>query len=248
MIKAVIIDDEQNARYVLEEMLKLYTPHITWIKSFPDLISAQSTLLQEDIAVVFLDIEIGKENGFDIFKQIPHPAFKIIFVTAYEDYALEAFRHAAFDYLLKPIDGEQLTHAVSRLSDALDKEKTAVKLDALLHKLNLGQQTKKKLVLKTADSIHLVSPDEIVFCEADSSYTMFRLNDGSRILVTKTLGSFEELLGQEHFLRIHQSYLVNLNYLKRFEKADGGKIILKDGSSLPVASRKRDHLLEWLSK
>ncbi len=248
MLKVVIVDDEENVRESLNSMLKLYCRNIAWVESFDTVDSAARFIREEKIDVLLLDINIGEENGFDIFKHFPHPDFKVIFITAYQEYAVEAFRFAAIDYLLKPVDPDNLAEAVERASDILDKEKMSLKIESLLHNLHIGQKAKRKMVLKTSDSIHVVNPEEIVYCEADGSYTQFHLADGSRILVTKTLGVYEELLEAENFLRIHQTYLLNLDYLKRFDKAEGGRVILKDGTTLPVASRKKDQLLRRISE
>lgn len=247
MLKIVIVDDEENVRESLNSMLKLYCKNIEWVKSFSTVHSTLNFIDTEKIDVLLLDIKVGKENGFDIFKHFPNPDFKVIFVTAFQEYAVKAFRFAAIDYLLKPVDPDTLAEAVNRANDILDNEKMSLKIESLLHNLNLEPKTKKKMVLKTSDSIHVVNPEEIIYCEADGSYTRFHLADGSRIMVTKTLGVYEELLETENFLRIHQSYLLNLDYLKRFDKAEGGRVILKDGTPLAVASRKKDQLLRWIS-
>ena len=248
MLKVAIIDDEEHVREALTNMLKLYLNSLEWVESFSTVDSAVNFIKHHKIDVLLLDINVGKENGFSIFKHFPTPDFKVIFVTAYQQYAIEAFRFSAIDYLLKPVDPDKLVEAVGRANDLIDKEKMFLKIDSLLHNLNIQQKTKKKMVLKTSDSIHVVNPEEIMYCEADGSYTRFHLADGSRIMVTKTLGAYEEVLETGNFLRIHQTYLLNLDYLKRFDKAEGGRVILKDGTSLPVASRKKEQLLQWISK
>ncbi|MGZ3885041.1 MAG: LytR/AlgR family response regulator transcription factor, partial [Bacteroidia bacterium] len=176
----------------------------------------------------------------------PSPRFKVIFITAYQHYAVQAFRFAALDYILKPADPEVLSQALKKAVDNIDRERLSVKIDSFLN--NMDSKQSKKVVLKTADNIHVISLQEILYCEADRSYTIFYLADKSRIMVSNTLGQYEELFGDYGFLRIHQSYLLNVSYIRRYEKGDGGKIILSDNISLPVATRKKDQLLQLLSR
>ncbi len=247
MVKVIIIDDEENVREALQQIIHLYHPEINVCASCSSISSAILAVKEHQPDVLFLDVEIGAESGFDIFKHFPEPEFKVIFVTAYEQYAAQAFRFAALDYLLKPVDPDLLAEALKKTSDVLDRKKIAVKINSFLHNMDDISKDFKRIVLKTADTIHLVNLRDIMYCEADRSYTNFYLADQSRIMVSHTMGEYEDLFSNYGFLRIHQSYLLNLNYFKRYEKNDGGKAILKDNTALPVATRKKDHLLQRLA-
>lgn len=247
MLKVIIIDDEENVREALEQLIQLYHSDIIVSASCSSISTAILAIKEHQPDILLLDIEIGTENGFDIFKHFPTPEFRVVFVTAYEQYAAQAFRFAALDYLLKPVDPDLLSEALKKTADVIDRKKIAVKINSFLHNMDDISKDFKKIVLKTAETIHLVNLRDIMYCEADHSYTNFYLADKSRIMVSHTMGEYEELFSSYGFLRIHQSYLLNLNYFKRYEKADGGKAILKDNTALPVATRKKDQLMQRLA-
>lgn len=247
MLKIIIVDDEENVREALEQLIHLYHSDITICASCNSLSSAVLAIKQYQPDILLLDVEIGVENGFDIFKHFPEPDFRAIFITAYQQYAVQAFRFAAIDYLLKPVDPDLLNDALKKSGDVIDRKKIALKINSFLHNMNDISKDFKRIILKTADSVHLVNLRDIMYCEADRSYTNFYLDDKSRIMVSHTMGEYEELFSGYGFFRIHQSYLLNLNYFKRYEKGDGGKAILKDNTALPVATRKKDQLLQLLA-
>jgi two-component system, LytTR family, response regulator len=248
MLKVIIVDDEQNVSEAIEQMIKLYNIDAEVKAICFTIASVILSINEHQPDVVLLDVEIGKDNGFDIFKHFPRPNFKVIFISAYQQYAIQAFRFAALDYLQKPISPDLLQEALKKASDTIDKEKIGLKVDSFLHNMQHLSKDAKKIVLKTADNIYLVSLSDIMYCEADRSYTNFYLCDKSRIMVSHALGEYEDLFNEYDFLRIHQSYLLNLNYFKRYEKADGGKAVLKDNSSIPVATRKKEQLILRLSE
>lgn len=248
MLKLILIDDEERVRQAIAQLLELYHPECEIVASCSSLSSAIAIIRQNPPDAVLVDVEIGHENGFDIFKAFPKPAFKVIFITAYQQYAIQAFRFAALDYLLKPIQAELLAETLKRADDELQREKLNLRLDAFLHNISSPPKAGKKIVLKTTGSIHLVELKDIMYCEADRGYTNFYLADKSRIMVSTTLGEYEELFEACGYCRIHQSYLLNLTYFKRYDKADGGMAILKDNTSLPVATRKKEQLLQKLSE
>ncbi len=247
MLKVILVDDEQNVREAVSRLLELYHPEVKVCASCNSISSAIAAIKEHKPDILLLDIEIGNENGFDIFKHFPKPNFRVIFITAYQHYALQAFRFAALDYLLKPIGPALLSEALTKAIDMFDKEKITVKLDSFIHNMSDLSKDAKKIVLKTSDNIHLVNLRDIIYCEADRSYTTFYLADKSRILVSTTMGDYEELFNDYGFFRIHQSFLLNLNYFKRYEKSDGGKAVLTDNTNLPVATRKKDQLLQRLT-
>jgi len=247
MLKVILVDDEENVREALSQLLELYHPEMRVCASCNSVTSAITAIKEYQPDILLLDIEIGNENGFAIFKQFPKPDFRVIFITAYQQYALQAFRFAVLDYLLKPIDPALLSEALKKAADLFDKEKISVKIDSFLHNISDLSKDSKKIVLKTSDNIHLVNLRDIIYCEADRSYTTFHLVDKSRILVSTTMGDYEEMFKDYRFFRIHQSFLLNLNYFKRYEKSEGGKAVLTDNTSLPVATRKKEQLLQRLA-
>lgn len=247
MLKLVIADDVENIRESLSEMINLYCPGVKVAAMTSNVADTVKTLLTEQPDVLLLDVEMTDGTGFDVLKQFPDPKFKTIFITAYQHYSLEAFRFSALDYLLKPVDPVELQKAISKASDRIDIEKLSIKIESFLHNIQAATSS-KKIVLKTADNIHVVAISEILYCEADEGYTNFHLTDGSKILVSRTLAEYDEMLSSCGFVRIHQSYLININYIKRYEKGDGGKVIMNNNVSLPVATRKKDNLLQILNK
>ena len=248
MLKVIVIDDEKNVREALTSLVSKYAPGFEVIGAYNDLAAGMQAITNHSPDIVMLDIELGKNNAFDIYKYFPAPFFKIIFVTAYQHYAVQAFRFSATDYLLKPVDPDILLGALQKAKVDIDKEKFASKIDCLLHNLSTTTKRSKRLVLKTTENMHIVEVENIMYCEANRGYTCFYLSDKSKITVSVTLGEYEDMLNDFDFIRIHHSYLLNINYIKRFNKTDGGTIVLKNDTSLPVATRKREQVLEVLRK
>jgi two-component system LytT family response regulator len=182
-------------------------------------------------------------TGFDLLAQFETLKFKIIFITAYEEYAIKAFKFSALDYLLKPVNPQELIESIEKARRIIDFETLELKYKAFLANYNSQAKTDKKLVLKTAESIHVIEVKDIVRLEADGSYTNIYVNDNRKIMVSKNLKEYEELLAEYNFFRAHHSHLVNLSYMQSFEKRDGGTIIMKDKSAIPVASRRKDDLM-----
>ncbi len=248
MLKLLLVDDEENVRDALVHIVEHFTSGYEVVGTCGDLPGAVGAIVRYQPDVVLLDIEIGKDSAFDIFTHFPKPGFKVIFITAYQQYAIQAFRFSAIDYLLKPVDPDLLEEALNKAKEVIDHEHLSDKIDALLHNVSSTTKKSKKIVLKTTDKIYVVNLEEVMYCEANRSYTTFFLSDKSKIVVSNTLGEYEDLFSDFDFIRIHQSYLLNINYIKRYEKTDGGNVILKDNTSLPVATRKKDHLFSVLKK
>jgi two-component system, LytTR family, response regulator len=248
MVKLLIADDEKNVREALASLVNLYSPEIKLVASTDSVSSTVHAIQEHQPDIVLLDIEMKEGTGFDVLKQFPSPAFKVIFITAYQQYAVQAFRFAALDYILKPVDPDQLTESLRRAVDTIDRLKMALKIDSFMYNMDNISKGTKKIVLKTADNIHVANLQDVLYCEADGSYTIFYFLDKSRIMVSNTLGQYEEMFDGYGFLRVHQSYLLNINYIRRYEKGDGGKVILSGEISLPVATRKKDQLMQILAK
>ena len=188
--------------------------------------------------IVFLDIQMPDGTGFDVLKSVKNKNFEVIFITAHEEFAIKAIKFSALDYLLKPIDPEELKAAVEKAIKAVDDKKEESQFEALQN--NIQPNQKKRLVLKTQESVYVVELHEIIRCEADRNYTSFFLSSGKKILVSKTLKEYETLLSTHNFLRVQQSHLVNLDYVDRYDKGNGGSVVMKDGSEVPLSPAKRE--------
>ena len=247
-MKVVVVDDENKTREGIVEIIKNYCPKVKSVTEAYDVDSAIKVINEIIPDVLILDISLGEETSFDILQQLNHVDFKIIFITAYEQFAIKAIKFSALDYLIKPVNPKELIEAISNASKIMERDQTELKLNALLSNIENISNGVKKIILKTSESIFLVNVKDIVKCESDDCYTTFYLVDGKKIMVSKTLKEYEELLSDYGFFRSHQSHMVNLYYMARFDKHDGGTIIMKDNSKVPVSSRKRNSLLKIFDK
>lgn len=239
MIKAVIIDDIPEAIAVLKSDLENYCVNIEVIGSAEGVVSGAKLIREVKPDLVFLDIQMNDGTGFDLLEICGDLSFKLIFTTASDEFAVKAFKFSAVDYLLKPIDPDELMDAVSRVEG---QEKPSQRIDLL--KENLVRA--KRIALNTLEKIHIVNIEEILRCESNINYTMFYFTDGTKLLVTKTLKEFDNLLSGHHFIRVHQSHLINTNFIKEFLKS-AGEIVMKDGTKVPVSTRKKQVLMDMIS-
>ncbi len=248
MMRAVIVDDEINARETLGIMLKMYAPEIEVIAEADGVKSGLQVINSNQPDLLFLDIQMGDGSGFDLLSYFSSYPFKVIFVTAYEEYALKAFKFSALDYLVKPVTPDDLIRAVGKVKETSATDSFKSQMDVL--ELNYENKNKppEKIILKTLDAIYVVEVKEIIRCESDDNYTKFYLEEGNKLMVSKTLKEFDEMLGTAGFLRVHQSHLININQIDHLVKKDGGMLIMKDKSEVPVASRKKDQLLKQIQQ
>jgi two-component system LytT family response regulator len=232
-MNAIIIDDEKEIRTGLKILLKPY-PFIEVVAEACNVVEAKYKieLLKPDL--VFLDIQLKDSNGFKMLDQLDFLDFNLIFVTAFNDYAVKAFKYNAFDYLLKPIDPLELDNTLNRLT-------TSSVSGRQLIQQSLGNQDLHRIVVKTAKEIFVIEMKDIVRCEASQGYTYFHLNNAKRILSSKTLKEYEEIMPSSQFIRVHQSHLVNLNYVSKYVR--DGNILLKNTEEIPVSIRKRQEFL-----
>lgn len=243
-MKAVIIDDEKRTRELIAKLIDSFD---LGIQTFPIGENVSSGLKAiEDIEpdIVFLDIQMPDGTGFDLLKMIPQKSFEVIFITAHEEFAIKAIKFSALDYILKPIDPEELKKSIQKAVESIDHKKEETQFEAL--QLNMQPTQKRRLVLKTQESVHVVELDKIIRCEADRNYTSFYLVDHKKILVSKTLKDYETLLSGYNFIRVQQSHLINLDYVDRYDKAHGGSVVMKDGSEVPLSPNKRDMFFKIL--
>lgn len=247
MINTLIIDDEANIREMLSGIISKWCPEANIIGDAEGVLAGFNAINKLKPDLVLLDIQMNDGTGFDLLKKFENPQFKVIFITAYEEYALQAIKASALDYILKPVDPEELINAV-RKAERNREGNNRQQLQALLENLNPEKKEANKIVLKTSENIHLVKTCEISYLESDKGYTTFNLKNGEQILISRTMKEFEELLKDEKFVRTHKSYLVNLDEIKRFDKEDGGYVVMENDRRVPVASRKRDYLINLIEE
>lgn len=247
MMTAIIVEDMPQAAEALEQDLANYCPDVRVLAKSGSIVAAAKALRQQMPDVIFLDILLGDGTGFDLLDIFPDLSARVIFITASEEHALRAFRYAAVDYLLKPVNPPELKEAVARArtrvaganeSLALLRDTIRKPADTLPTRISLASQ----------ERIAVVEIVDIVRCESDGNNTWFILRSGEKIFVTRTMKQFEQLLEQHGFMRVHQSHLVQMNQVREFQKRDGGYLKLKNGDLIPVAVRKRAEVLEALEK
>jgi len=244
MILAVI-DDSSDARATLANLLKNQFPFAE-IHEADGVQSGLQLIRKIKPEVIFLDVMMTDGTGFDLLAKIPSPDFKIVFVSGYDTFAVRAFKFSAVDYLVKPVVESELIETITRLSRALTQQGLNLMLQAL--QFNNDQSRKKKqLILRDTDNVYAIDVDDIVRCQSDDNYTTFYTVNQKPIMVTRPLKEFDEMLEGLDFFRVHQSHLINLNFLAKFQRKEGGFAILKDGTEIPVATRKREPLLEKLT-
>jgi two-component system LytT family response regulator len=247
MIRVVIIDDEDHIRDSLTKLLARYCPQVTVAGTADGIASGKKVIRELHSDLVLLDIQMNDGTGFDLLQSVSPIDFKVIFITAYDQYALQAFRFSAVDYLLKPVNPEYLVVAIER-ANQLITDHFNMQMNALYENLRTVARQDKKIILKTTEQIHLLDLKSIVSCESDSCYTTVHTMEGVHIMVAKTLKEFEEMLTGCGFYRVHKSHLINLAHIKRFDKQDGGYIVLTNNLKIPVASRKREEMMELLER
>jgi len=245
MLRTIIIDDEASVRKSLEKLVNRNCPNVKLIAEADGVKSGVEAINNYHPDLVLLDIKMDDGTGFDLLKQLEPVDFKVIFITAYDQYAIKAFKFSALDYLLKPVDPDDLAEAVKK-AEKLVMHELNQQLNTLEENMLTQEKSKKKIILKTFENIHLVKLPDIIYCESQDNYTNFHLMNDKKILVSNTLKEYDEMLSEYGFFRAHKSYLINLIHIDRFEKAEGGSIVLVNEIKLPVASRKKDQLLEML--
>ena len=242
---AILVDDMPQALEMLIQDIYNNHPMIKIIGTANSVVSAAKILQKKQPDILFLDIMLGDGTGFDLLEIIPNLKSKIIFVTASDEYAIRAFKFAAIDYILKPYSDEELKNAIDKA--ILQIQPRNEQLSVLQESIATPNQLPKKISLHTLDKIVVVSLDEIIRCKSDNNYTTFYFENGTKLMVTKTLKFYADLLKDNSFLRVHQSHLVNTKYIKEFIKSDGGYLVLKDKSTVSVSVRKRGEVLEALA-
>lgn len=243
-MRALIVDDERRARESIVRAIELYTPEVSVIGEADSVKTAVQKIKMNSLDVLFLDIRLEDGNGFDILRQVEANRIAVIFVTAYSEYAIKALKVSAIDYILKPIDAEELIVAVGKAKKRVKEQRMDERVALFLEQAE-KKETIKRITLKTADSIHIVLVSDIIYCQGDRSYTTFHLSNEKEIIVSKNLREYEEMLPENQFIRTHQSYLVNLDHIIRYDKSNNIMRITND-ISIPVSTRKKEALLQML--
>lgn len=244
MITAIIIDDEQNAREFLQKLLIRYFPKKIAVLEICDSVSTGIEAINRlQPSLVFLDIQMPGESGFELFKHFNKINFDVIFTTAHKDYAIDAIKHAAFDYLLKPINYIDLLSTIKRFEENDKIQLQNERISELLENISSDNSSFNKVALPTHNGYELVKLNTIIYCQSESNYCKIICTDGKELLMAKTLKFVEELLDSDLFIRIHKSYLVNLNCIVKYDKGDELLVTLNNGLKLPVSIRKKEQFL-----
>lgn len=243
MHTAVIIDDEAKGRLALSEKIREYCPVVKIVAEAGNGKEGIAAIEKHDPTIVFLDIEMPGMNGFDMLNQLSEKSFHLIFTTAYNQYAIKAIKYAAFDYLLKPVDIEELKSAINNISTRQPSQ-TKEQIEMLHYNVNHPIKGLNKLAIPTSEGLLFYNLEDIVYLEARSNYTNLYFNAKPRIVASKTLKDFEELLPTDIFFRPHHSFIINLNYIKRYIRGDGGQIEMQTGAFIDVSRRKKDEFLK----
>ena len=254
MITAIIIDDEQNSRDTLRMMLEAMCPDVKIAGEAKNITEGRKLISKQKPKIVFLDIQMPGGTGFDLLQSLDRMDFKVIFTTAYNEYAVQAFRYSALDYLLKPIHPEDLRQAVAKATEP-QMGQLAEQLELLKSHLispvpkpeNTSGATPKKIALPTMEGIHFVLLDDIVWCEALGGYTRFHIRNAAPIVISRLIKDYEDLFSPYNFIRVHNSSLVNVAHVVKYVRGEGGQVWMADGSEIEVSRRRKEQLLSVLA-
>ncbi len=241
MIKTILIDDEPRGLNTLKKMLEHNCPNVKIIAECQDANTAIEKINLLEPQLVFQDISMPGKNGFDILNEIENINFEIIFVTAHNDYTLQAFRYSAVDYLMKPVDEDLLIEAVKRATKRIASDTASRNIDTFLYNINKVQSPHEmKLCISDLKGFQVIKLSDIIYCEAESSYTIFHLTNGQSFTASRTIVEYELLLQESGFCRIHKSFLVNLIHVKEYQKGEGGSVIMSNKNEVEVSRRKKE--------
>lgn len=245
MLRAIIVDDIDSIRTKNIDLIKQHCSNVAIIAEANNVESGVDAIKKYLPDLVFLDVEMPDGTGFDLLQQLKPITFKVIFITGFQDFAIKAFRFSAIDYLLKPIEADDLIEAVKKAEETINKEVLELKFSTLFTNIERPKDL-QKLVLKTADKVYSVNVQDIVHCESEKNYTTFYFVNAPKLIVSTTLKDYETLLAPLGFFRSHQSHLINMLYFDHFIKSDGGIIVLKNKATVPLATRKKEEFLALL--
>lgn len=248
MIKTIIVDDEAHATKSLEILLHENCSQVNVIATFNHPAEALLYLRSNEIDLLFLDIDMPFMNGFELLNRLALVNFDIIFVTAYDQYAIKAFKYSAFDYLLKPVDEIELVNSVRKLENKQKNSSQSSNYEHLLEVFKSGQTQIKRIALPTLEGFEFIEVEKIIRCESDSNYSKIFLQDSKMMLVSRTLKEMEEMLSDMPFIRVHNSHIISKNHIKKYVKADGGYILMADSAEVPISRARKDDVIQELTK
>ncbi len=246
-MKILIIDNEAQIRSILKEMILLWSNGMHTVEEADGVASGLKEIHHFQPDIVMLDVEMDDGTGFDLLKQVMNPRFQLIFTTAHNKYAVQAFKFSAMDYLLKPIDPTELNNSLEKAAEKMLNSNLQRQLAVMMEQWTEKKPADPQIVLKDIDKTYFVKINDILYCEAEGAYTKFYLTTGDPIFVSRTLRTYEEILAPSGFIRTHHSCLVNPNKIKIYDrKTDNGTLVLEGGIMLPVAQRKKEFVMQFL--
>ena len=248
ILRIAIVEDEKKSREGLRNLIEEFCQEVSVCGLASNVTEGLEMIEREKPDLLLLDIEMQSSTGFDLLEKLPEINFEVVFTTAYEQYAIRAIKFSAMDYLLKPIDVKELNQAIERVRSKRSAGQVGVKVKQLLDNLRSDSSRNQKITLSTSEGMVFLPVYEIIRCEAQGAYTNFILRSGKKILVSKNLKEYENLLSELEFMRIHNSHLINLAEVERYIKADGGYVVMNDGSQVPVSNTRKDEFLELMKK
>lgn len=249
MIRTILVEDEQRGLNTLRNLLEEYCPEIDVVAESMDADEAREQIVKLSPDLVFMDINLAGKTSFDLLKEISNIAFEIIFVTAHHQYALQAFRYSAVDYLMKPLDEDLLIEAVKRATKKISLNSGSNNIDTLLHNLkHPDTQHEMKLCVPSIKGFQVIELKNIMYCEASGSYTNLHVAGQSAICSARPIHEYEDMLSNSNFVRIHKSYLVNLSHVKEYVRGEGGSVILSNNQEIEVSRRKKEMFLTEMKK
>jgi two-component system, LytTR family, response regulator len=246
MISAAIVEDEYNSSEILKTLLQEYCEDINVLDVYTNIKDAERGLKQKMPQILFLDVKLSRDYSFDLLERIDYHQTQLIFTTAYNEYALNAIKLSALDYLLKPLNIKDLVAAVEKAKIRIQKEEDFLKVKTLLNNVK-SDEAQSQIALPTSTGFVFIETKKIIRFEADGSYTNVFYSPGNKIMVTRQLKEYDEMLSDRRFFRVHHSHLVNLDHVKEYVRGSGGYLLLSDGSKVDVATRRKDELLKALS-
>jgi len=243
-MRAILVDDEPDGIRTLKKLLELNCPEVEIVATCSSAADAISKLEEAKPELVFLDVRMPGGSGIDMLAELSEIDFEVIFVTAHDEYMLQALQFSAVDYLMKPVDEDRLKEAVQRVEERLKGKRNSRQGETLLHNINkVGYPLEMRLCLPTQKGFTIVKLEEIIYCEAQRSYTIFRLVNNKSIIISKPLFDYDKLLADTIFLRVHKSFLINLMHIKEYMRGEGGTVVMSDGMEVEISRRKKEQFL-----
>lgn len=245
-MKILIVDNEKEVRGLLKDMIASISADAYIVEEAEGVETGVQKINTFQPDVIFLDVEMNDGTGFDLMNRVSNPAFQLVFTTAHNKYAVQAFKCSAIDYLLKPVDFTELENSLQKAAAAISGNSLSKQMAVLMQQLSAKDTSEKQIVLKDSEASYFVKVADILYCEAEGSYTKFYVLNNTPIIISKNLSIYEELLALYGFIRTHHSYLVNPAKIKMYDKADGGTLILDSGHTVPISHRKKDYVMQVL--